>query len=436
MKLECPHCNLSLRAEREDAGKVVTCPGCKGRFQLPEPEEEEAVDSGGGAQAPRERGGWPEEDHANIRFDLSFAIAALCTMVFVLSLTPFIGHGFADIFLRRSWVNYVSMFLFIWGCVILLMKLKKTKRQSRAMLLNVLPDESGGEINTSTVGEYIDHIYKLPSRLRDSIMVNRIRKALELFEKRNNNSEVVASLDSQSEIDANRVAGSYTLLKVFLWAIPILGFIGTVQGLSIAVGALSTESTDPEVLKESISNLTGGLGVAFDTTLLGLVLSLILSFPMAAMQKREEEMLTYCDVFCNEKLLPRLNDSKRSRSNERLGEVEDLPGFAASLGRAHEEFLGQLGDATKLLGDVGKTLQVRLASHQAKVEDTFARAVDKLADGTTEAYIRPAKQLEAYLSSLSSGIESLNAALGKLEGEQIVVRKRFSFFGRGRHKNS
>lgn len=161
------------------------------------------------------------------------------------------------------------------------------------MLLDILPVRLSAEINSETVCTVIEHIYKLTNRLRDSLMVNRIRKGLEIFEKRNNNSEVSSLLLAQSDIDANRASGSHSLLKVFLWAIPILGFIGTVQGFSIAVGNLDmVNAADPEAIKGAIGKLTGGLGIAFDTTLLGIVLSMIMSFPMAAMQKQEEETLT------------------------------------------------------------------------------------------------------------------------------------------------
>ena len=235
-------------------------------------------------------------------------------------------------------------------------------------LLDVVPAGLGGEINAGTVGGFIEHMYKLPLRLRDSLMVNRVRKALELFEKRNNNGEIASFLNAQSDIDANRSSGSYTLLKVFLWAIPILGFIGTVQGLSVAVSSLSTGSGDPEQLKNSINQLTGGLGVAFDTTLLGLVLSMIMSFPMAAMQKEEEEVLTLIDAFCNEKLLPKLNDSKSDASDMLLSQAENIPAFAASLARAHEVFLERLGEATRQLAKAGETLDRRLDAHQTTVE--------------------------------------------------------------------
>jgi flagellar motor component MotA len=429
MNFRCPHCQLEMSAEDEHAGQVVACPGCNGRFQIPALPERAAAGPApaAGRGTATQRGGWQEEDHANVNFALSLGIGVAATALFLIALLPFRAKPFAAIFLDRGWVNYAEVFLFVWGSVILLMKWKKAKRQRQAMLLDVVPASLGGEINAGTVGGFIEHMYKLPLRLRDSLMVNRVRKALELFEKRNNNGEIASFLNAQSDIDANRSSGSYTLLKVFLWAIPILGFIGTVQGLSVAVGSLSTGSGDPEQLKNSINQLTGGLGVAFDTTLLGLVLSMIMSFPMAAMQKEEEEVLTLIDAFCNEKLLPKLNDSKSDASDMLLSQAENIPAFAASLARAHEVFLERLGEATQQLAKAGETLDRRLDAHQTTVEGVFSRSVDKLTSETRDALVAPAKQLNEYFASLAKGVESLNGTLQKLGGEKIVVQKRGFF---------
>lgn len=430
MNFRCPHCQLEMSAEDEHAGQVVACPGCNGRFQIPAlPEKAPAGTVGAAAlrSGSSQRGGWQEEDHANVNFAVSLGIGVVATTLFLLALVPFKDKPFGAIFLSRGWVNYAEVFLFVWGMAILLMKWKKMKRQRQAMLLDVVPASLGAEINPATVGGFIDHIYKLPLRLRDSLMVNRVRKALELFEKRNNNGEISSFLNAQSDIDANRSSGSYTLLKVFLWAIPILGFIGTVQGLSVAVGSLSTGSGDPEELKNSINQLTGGLGVAFDTTLLGLVLSMIMSFPMAAMQKEEEEVLTLIDAFCNEKLMPKLNDSRSDASDSLLSQAENIPAFAASLARAHERFLEKLGEATALLSKAGDTLNQRLDAHQTKVEGDFSRAVDKLTSETRDALVAPAKQLNEYFASLSKGVASLDESLRKLGGQTVVVQKKGFF---------
>jgi flagellar motor component MotA len=433
MEFLCPHCQLSLSAEPEHAGKVVQCPGCNGRFQIPAAPAPQTETPGSGASkhsAPVHRAGWKEEDHANVNFVASLGLSVAITASFLFLLLPFKGTYISDIFLQRGWVNYAEVFLFVWGCVILALKWKKSQRQRQAMLLDVLPSRLSAEINSSTVGPVLDHIYKLPVRLRDSLMVNRIRKGLELFEKRNNNSEVSSLLSAQSDIDANRTSGSYALLKVFLWAIPILGFIGTVQGLSIAVGNLEMGNTaDPEAIKGAIGKLTGGLGIAFDTTLLGLVLSMIMSFPMAAMQKREEETLTLIDAFCTEKLLPRLNDSSSAASHELMAHAESLPEFARSLAKAHESFLTSLREATGMLKDAGETLKHRLDSHQSAVEGTFKLAVDELTKETRDSLRKPAEQLNEYFHTLAKGIDSLNDTLKQLGGEKIVIQKR-GFFSR------
>lgn len=430
MEFQCPHCQLSMTAEEEHAGKIVSCPGCNGKFQIPALPASASKTSASTANtsAPQgQRGGWHEEDHANVNFFVSLGAGVVITALFLLAMLPLKGKYISDLFLQRGWVNYAEVLFFIWGFVILAMKWKKTQRQRRAMLLDIVPAKLGSEITAYTVSGFIDHIYKLPNRLRDSLMVNRIRKGLELFEKRNNNGEVSTFLNSQSDIDANRISGSYTLLKVFLWAIPILGFIGTVQGLSTAVGSLSAGSTDPEALKASINNLTGGLGVAFDTTLLGLILSMIMSFPMAIMQKEEEEMLTEIDAFCSEKLLPKLNDSKNATDDLLLSQAENIPAFAASLSRAHEVFLVKLQDASTLLRDAGETLKTRLDAHQTKVEGTFQHAVDKLTSETRDAFVQPTKQLNEYFASLNKGVESLNETLKQLGGETITIKKKGLF---------
>ena len=65
-----------------------------------------------------------------------------------------------------------------------------------------------------------------------------------------------------------------------IWAIPILGFIGTVWGISGAVSNFSSAMTSvesaaavSEALKDNLPLVTADLATAFDTTLLALLLS-------------------------------------------------------------------------------------------------------------------------------------------------------------------
>jgi MotA/TolQ/ExbB proton channel family len=254
--------------------------------------------------------------------------------------------------------------------------------------------------------------------------VNRIRKGLELFERRRSNGEVAAMLTTQSEIDATRISGSYTLIKVFLWAIPILGFIGTVLGLSIAVASMKLGSTEDIV--SSMKGVTGGLATAFDTTLLGLILSMALSFPMSAMQKAEEENLTVIDAFCTEKLLPRLDDGG--------GAGIPLPPMAAPQEFAAETYSAPpTGEPLPAGADVQRIaaalermtnlLSQRLSEHLSNLELSHERAITHLRQ-EEERHLRDSTNTAArHLAGLEEGIASLNRVLAELGEKQVVVQQ-------------
>lgn len=427
MLVSCPHCNTGLDVAPEHAGQTVQCPACQGRLTVPSLEAEAS------ASSHPQREGWTEKDHANVSFGKSLLIGGGITIAFLLLMVPFREMRMGAIFLERGWVNYAESFLFCWGLTILTMKWHQNKHQERAALLDLFPAQLGSEINADTISAFIDNIYRVPLSLRDSIIVNRIRKSLELFEARTDNPAVALFLNTQADLDANRSSSSYTLLKVFLWAIPILGFIGTVMGLSSAVGSLAMGDTaDPEALKASITNLTSGLGIAFDTTLLGLILSILMSFPMAAVQKKEDETLTIIDAFCTEKLLPKLNDSRHATTDELLEQAESIPQLVASLARAHETFLVNLNASTKMLHQTSASLQEHLNTHQQTVEGAFQDAVAKLSDTSSEIFLRSDRELNRTFERLAIGIDLMNKSLRELGAQQIPTDspKKRGFFRR------
>lgn len=109
---------------------------------------------------------------------------------------------------------------------------------------------------------------------------------------------------------------SYSFPRILVWAIPLLGFIGTVIGISGAVSGFSgflENSGDVEQIKEGIGAVTSSLGLAFDTTLLALFLSVLVMIPLVLVERYESSLLLGIDVFINDKLLPRL-----TKKNEQL----------------------------------------------------------------------------------------------------------------------
>jgi biopolymer transport protein ExbB/TolQ len=94
-----------------------------------------------------------------------------------------------------------------------------------------------------------------------------------------------------------------------VWAIPVLGFIGTVEGLSMAIGGFGSvlaSANDFEQVKGALQGVTSGLSVAFETTMQGLVAALIIQLVMTALKKSEEEFLDACGEYCARNIVGRL----------------------------------------------------------------------------------------------------------------------------------
>jgi len=108
-------------------------------------------------------------------------------------------------------------------------------------------------------------------------------------------------LRHQSDLDADTAAARYRTVKLFIWAMPILGFVGTVLGISLAVGGFSEFLTGSVNVDEidsvtaELGKVAGGLSFAFDTTLLGLLAGLIANITASGVQKRDERFLTALD---------------------------------------------------------------------------------------------------------------------------------------------
>ncbi len=410
---------------------MVTCPSCSATLQIPAGPDDPGSSAPVRRQEPAGRRGWVEADHANVSIWVSLGIGAAITLFVGGGLSLFKSSYVGNVFTSGGLVNWAELLLFGWGVGIVILKSQKAKMQRNAMLLDVLPEELGAEINPQNVGSFIDHVYRLPVRLRDSFMTNRIRKGLEFFESRPHNQDVATLMASQSDIDASRIQGSYSLVKVFLWAIPILGFIGTVLGLSLAIGGLELgEAGDMDALMASLNNVIGGLGTAFNTTLYGLFLSLVLSFPVAAMQKREEDVLNAIDAFCNENLLTRINDGHGLGGGDGIGALDSIGKAVAS---AQREFLADLNTLSATVLENAGALERRAGEHQARIEEEFGHLVKKVGQETSHSVDESAKSVTRYVVALETGIRRLNEALESLSKEQVVIHqvKRKGWFGKG-----
>ncbi|MCX7827518.1 MAG: MotA/TolQ/ExbB proton channel family protein, partial [Verrucomicrobiae bacterium] len=285
----------------------------------------------------------------------------------------------------------------------------------------------GRDITQHNVNEFISRIWLLPVKPGDSFLITRVLRGLEHFKVRNNTSEVAGVLASQSAIDGNAVSSSYTLVKVFIWAIPILGFIGTVQGLGSAVGGFASgldAAADLAVVKNSLNKITVGLAVAFDTTLLALIMSLPLMFIMSSLQKAEDDLLNKIDEYCNENLLARLKDFGGLEEQEKPvtgANIHQIVQNAVNAAMAAHH--AELQAYFQRLEAIGGTLREHATAGFKQAQDQWlaARAEDlnKIAEALQdigERQIAAMKEVQAAMAAASKTTEQASKAA--VAGEQ------------------
>ncbi|MGE0158560.1 MAG: MotA/TolQ/ExbB proton channel family protein [Gemmatimonadales bacterium] len=240
----------------------------------------------------------------------------------------------------------------------------------------------------------------------------------------------------QSDLEADHAASSYRVVKLLIWAMPILGFIGTVLGISLAVGGFSQFLTtsvsieDVQRVTTELGEVAGGLSFAFDTTLIGLVGGLVASVLSTGVQGREERVLTRV-----EELGLRVMESALPADRNR--QIAELP-----LGAPGEEFeklmRARLQDLSKQMDQFTKAVRVgldgflgewaklppeveRVAADMGGLRQHLATAAEStdqliletrvLLEGIREASARMSTGLEASIGSVSATVEVLGTEL-------------------------
>ena len=244
--MPCPHCEKSLKVRDELVGNTAKCPHCRGSITVKRPEKSAG---GGKAGQKTKEGAQTAESEArarvlsvtantNVNVGLYALFGLAATVVFYLLLLPFAGPADDRSYLGRlflggegstlatgQWVPYTEVFLFCWAATMLVGKLRKIRRQQRAMLFDVLPSDIGEKITERNLDKFLEYISELPKNAVGSFLVTRCVRGLEHFRVRKSAADTATMLSSQSDLDAGSVDSSYTMFHVFIWAIPILGFL-------------------------------------------------------------------------------------------------------------------------------------------------------------------------------------------------------------------
>jgi biopolymer transport protein ExbB/TolQ len=187
----------------------------------------------------------------------------------------------------------------------------KTSIQMRALrAVDIVPRRGDFVLSPGTSGDVLQRIRAVAERPKDFMLFRRMDLALSNLGNIGEVRDVGAVFESQADSDASAIDSSYTVIRALIWTIPILGFIGTVVGLSQAIGSftdvLNQTGSDASSIKSKLAPVVGGLATAFETTLVALLAAVTIQLLSTWVFKREEALLDGISDYTNEHVLSRL----------------------------------------------------------------------------------------------------------------------------------
>jgi len=256
-----------------------------------------------------QRFGFSGGKYTDVNNRLSLVLGVCFCLLLYLGLFLWRQNIVASIFIERGKVPYFISMFSCWSLAILFLKWRKLALQRKALGLMVVPQASDFVLAPATASLVLQRMKGLVDNPLHFVLLNRVELALSNLSNIGRVSDVSEILSTQAQNDEDHMESSYSFIRGFVWGIPVLGFIGTVLGLSDAIGKFGgvlAKTTDVASLTQSLQQVTAGLSVAFDTTLLGLIAALSIQLLMTVLKKKEEDFLHDCKEYCHANIVGKL----------------------------------------------------------------------------------------------------------------------------------
>lgn len=302
-------------------------------------------------------------------------------------------------------VALVATWMFFVGMAALVLKTVHVLLQYAA-LNRIQLDESPEQGQAlEDVPRLLQQLQQLPESSQQSYLGRRLHDALSFVQRQGDAGELNEQLKYLADLDAARQHESFSLVRIITWATPMLGFLGTVIGITRALGDLDAHQLATDI-QGAMDGLLSGLYVAFDTTALALSLSIVLMFVMFAIDRLETQLLAQVDLRAEETLSGRF---------EQIGSGHDP--YLNSIGRMCQQVMTTTEKMVRRQTELWEHALADSRQHWMQAIETTGKRVDQglqstlrealgtFADRMTNVEDQSAQRVQLRWQQLQSALE-------------------------------
>ncbi len=195
--------------------------------------------------------------------------------------------------LIRDFEQESCFILMLWAFAIMGYKASTAISEQSLLQRELVPVRDGVRILPEDTREYARTIQAMPDRLREMLLPRVLLSSLERFGSTRNVQDVSSVAKTLCESEGERLESELSMIRYIAWAIPSVGFIGTVRGIGDALGQ-AHRAVDGDIV-----GVTESLGTAFNSTFIALLISIVVMFLVHQLQSLQERLVfdtqTYID---------------------------------------------------------------------------------------------------------------------------------------------
>ncbi len=203
----------------------------------------------------------------------------------------------ALVVILKDYEQEVCIILMLWGIYLILAKCIEILGKRYLFKVDLL---DGAHECDEDLMSVLGALEELPDKVRLTPLVKTLAGSLRRYlitrDVHNTSEAIEASVESL----AVKQESENSMIRYLIWAIPSIGFIGTVRGIGQAL------SQADQALAGDISGMTESLGIAFNSTFVALLISIGLMFLLHQLQRLQDGLVVDTQDYCESFLLRRL----------------------------------------------------------------------------------------------------------------------------------
>ena len=196
--------------------------------------------------------------------------------------------------------DYEQEFCFIlglWAIAIVGFKARNSLKERSLFEQEMIRVSEGISILPEDTREYARPLQAMPDRAREQLLPRALLAALQRFAATRNVQDVSEAIRQVCAAESDRLDSELSIVRYIAWAIPSIGFIGTVRGIGNALGQAH------EAVAGNIAGVTENLGIAFNSTFVALVISILVMFLVHQVQLVQERLVFDTQTYCDQQLV-------------------------------------------------------------------------------------------------------------------------------------